>query len=112
MCHSQLATGGIHGSIRMAPIRKDVSVSTRGYPARLTRVMSALLQSHLCGRSWTGSYCRKVSKRHCARQSQYTCVRDREESQRLRNVSLPWPFPKTVSMSTADDVLLSQSTAA
>lgn len=49
--------------------------------------MSAPLQSHLRGRSWTGSYCRKVSERHCARQSQYICVRDREESQRLRNVS-------------------------
>jgi hypothetical protein len=70
----------------MAPIRKDVSVSTRGHPAS-TRVMSAPLQSHLRGRSWTGSYCRKVSERHCARQSQYICVRDREESQRLRNVS-------------------------
>jgi hypothetical protein len=48
--------------------------------------MSAPFQSYLCSWSWTWPYCRTVSERYCARQSQRICICDREEPQCLRNV--------------------------
>jgi len=71
--------------------------------------MSESFQSYLRGGSWSGSTRRAMPERYCERQSQCICVRDREEPQRLRYVSIyrghfpmrsPSPTPVTYFLLT------------